>query len=137
MKKIKIISNPSSGSQAHSRDLTKLINYLIEDNFVVLKFYYDFDKDEILAARAYANEESDLEEESDEWYRDWYLSYLSDIAKDNVEGIVEDLGDELELSSKIKEVEIDVNNADYMKFVAILCSEDFEEDLEETLNDYL
>ena len=83
------------------------------------------------------NEESDLEEESDEWYRDWYLSYLSDIAKDNVEGIVEDLGDELELASKIKEVEIDVNNADYMKFVAILCSEDFEEDLEETLNDYL
>ncbi|KXA07820.1 diacylglycerol kinase family protein [Finegoldia magna] len=38
MKKIKIISNPSSGSQAHSRDLTKLINYLIEDNFVVQLF---------------------------------------------------------------------------------------------------
>lgn len=117
--------------------LSEIEEIKIEDNFVVLKFYYDFDKDEILAARAYANEESDLEEESDEWYRDWYLSYLSDIAKDNVEGIVEDLGDELELSSKIKEVEIDVNNADYMKFVTILCSEDFEEDLEETLNDYL
>ena len=117
--------------------LSEIEEIKTEDNFIVLKFYYDFDTDEILAARAYANEESDLEEESDEWYRDWYLSYLSDIAKDNVEGIVEDLGDELELASKIKEVEIDVNNADYMKFVAILCSEDFEEDLEETLNDYL
>ena len=117
--------------------LSEIEEVKTEDNFIVLKFYYDFDKDEILAARAYANEESDLEEESDEWYRDWYLSYLSDIAKDNVEGIVEDLGDELELASKIKEVEIDVNNADYMKFVTILCSEDFEEDLEETLNDYL
>ena len=117
--------------------LSEIEEVKTEDNFIVLKFYYDFDKDEILAARAYANEESDLEEESDEWYRDWYLSYLSDVAKDNVEGIVEDLGDELELASKIKEVEIDVNNADYMKFVTILCSEDFEEDLEEVLNDYL
>ena len=117
--------------------LSEIEEIKTEDNFIVLKFYYDFDKDEILAARAYANEESDLEEESDEWYRDWYLSYLSDVAKDNVEGIVEDLGDELELASKIKEVEIDVNNADYMKFVTILCSEDFEEDLEEVLNDYL
>lgn len=117
--------------------LSEIEEVKTEDNFIVLKFYYDFDKEEILAARAYANEESDLEEESDEWYRDWYLSYLSDVAKDNVEGIVEDLGDELELASKIKEVEIDVNNADYMKFVTILCSEDFEEDLEEILNDYL
>ncbi|MBS5925863.1 MAG: hypothetical protein KIC66_02090 [Clostridium sp.] len=117
--------------------LSEIEEVKTEDNFIVLKFYYDFDKEEILAARAYANEESDLEEESDEWYRDWYLSYLSDVAKDNVEGIVEDLGDELELASKIKEVEIDVNNADYMKFVTILCSEDFEEDLEEVLNDYL
>ena len=117
--------------------LSEIEEVKTEDNFIVLKFYYDFDKEEILAARAYANEESDLEEESDEWYRDWYLSYLSDIAKDNVEGIVEDLGDELELASKIKEVEMDVNNADYMKFVTILCSEDFEEDLEEVLNDYL
>lgn len=117
--------------------LSEIEEVKTEDNFIVLKFYYDFDKEEILAARAYANEESDLEEESDEWYRDWYLSYLSDVAKDNVEGIVEDLGDELELASKIKEVEMDVNNADYMKFVTILCSEDFEEDLEEILNDYL
>ncbi|WP_304068951.1 acylglycerol kinase family protein [Finegoldia magna] len=38
MKRIKIISNPSSGSQTHARDLTKLINYLIEDNFVVQLF---------------------------------------------------------------------------------------------------
>ena len=38
MKKIKIISNPSSGNQTHARDLTKLINYLIEDNFIVQLF---------------------------------------------------------------------------------------------------
>lgn len=38
MKKIKIISNPSSGNQTHARDLTKLINYFIDDNFVVQLF---------------------------------------------------------------------------------------------------
>lgn len=117
--------------------LSEVEEIKVEDNFVVLKFYYDFDKDEILAARSYANEESDLEEESDEWYRDWYLSYLADIAKDNVESIVEDIGEELELEGKAKELEIDSNNADYMKFICVLCSDDFDEDLEEVLNDYL
>ena len=106
--------------------LSEVEEIKVEDNFVVLKFYYDFDKDEILAARSYANEESDLEEESDEWYRDWYLSYLADIAKDNVESIVEDIGEELELEGKAKELEIDSNNADYMKFICVLCSDDFD-----------
>jgi len=62
-----------------------------DENYSVIKFYYDFDKDELSAARAYANDESDLESESAEWYTDWYLSYLSDLAKDNVEEIMEEL----------------------------------------------
>lgn len=117
--------------------LSEVEEVKIEDNYCVFKFYYDFDKEESQAAKAYANEESDLEEESDEWYKDWYLSYLTDIARDNVEGIVEDLCDELELESKIKEVEMDANTSGYMRFIVALSNEDFEEDLEDILNDYI
>ena len=62
-------------------DSSEIISYLEEngladveevkqdDESAVIKFYYDFDKEEISAAKSYSNEESDYEEESDEWYR--------------------------------------------------------------------
>lgn len=108
-----------------------------DDESVVLKLYYDFDAEEISAARAYANEESDVEEESDEWYRDWYLSYLYDIAKDNLEEIFEEMNEEFNTSSFIKSISDDASSTEYVKFAAVICSEDYEEDLEEELNDYL
>ena len=104
---------------------------------IIIKFYYDFDKEELAAARAYANEESDVEEESDEWYRDWYLSYLYDIAKDDLEEIFEELNEEFNTSSLIKMISDDANNTEYVKFISIVCSEEYDEDLEEELNDYL
>lgn len=103
----------------------------------VLNCYYDFDKDEIAAARAYANEESDVEEESDEWYRDWYLSYLGDIAKDNIEEILENLDEELAVTSMFKILVDNENSGEYVKFIAVICDENFDVDLEGILNDYL
>lgn len=108
-----------------------------DNDNMVIKFYYDFDKEELAAARAYANEESDVEEESDEWYRDWYLSYLYDIAKDELDEIFEELNEEFNTSSAFKVLANDANNSEYVKFVAIICDEEYDEDLEEQLNDYL
>lgn len=108
-----------------------------ENDNMIIKFYYDFDKEELAAARAYANEESDVEEESDEWYRDWYLSYLYDIAKDELDEIFEELNEEFNTSSAFKVLANDANNSEYVKFVAIICDEEYDEDLEEQLNDYL
>ncbi|MGG7178629.1 hypothetical protein ACQPU1_13595 [Clostridium paraputrificum] len=107
------------------------------DNCIIVKFYYDFDKEELSAARAYANEESDLDEDSDEWYRDWYLSYLNDVAKDTVEEVIEELSEEFEVEGKFKAVEMDANNSDYMKFVAMIAMDSEDVDLEDILNDYL
>lgn len=108
-----------------------------ENDNMIIKFYYDFDKEELAAARAYANEESDLEEESDEWYRDWYLSYLYDIAKDELDETFEELNEEFNTSSVFKVLANDANNSEYVKFVAMICDEEYDEDLEEQLNDYL
>ena len=108
-----------------------------DNDNMIIKFYYDFDKEELAAARAYANEESDVEEESDEWYRDWYLSYLYDIAKDELDETFEELNEEFNTSSLYKILTNDASNSEYVKFVAIICDEEFNEDLEEQLNDYL
>lgn len=108
-----------------------------ENDNMIIKFYYDFDKEELAAARAYANEESDVEEESDEWYRDWYLSYLYDIAKDELDETFEELNEEFNTSSVFKVLANDANNSEYVKFVAMICDEEYDEDLEEQLNDYL
>lgn len=108
-----------------------------DNDNMIIKFYYDFDKEELAAARAYANEESDVEEESDEWYRDWYLSYLYDIAKDELDETFEELNEEFNTSSVFKILANDANNSEYVKFVAIICDEEYDEDLEEQLNDYL
>lgn len=108
-----------------------------DNDNMIIKFYYDFDKEELAAARAYANEESDVEEESDEWYRDWYLSYLYDIAKDELDETFEELNEEFNTSSLYKVLTNDASNSEYVKFIAIICDEEYDEDLEEELNDYL
>lgn len=119
-----------------SNGLTEVENVFSEDEYVVVKYYYDFDKEEISAARSYANEESDVEEESEEWYRDYYLSYLLDVAKDNVSDILEDANEEFELSSMFKIVEGEATNNDYVKFIAVLAAESFDGDLDDVLSEH-
>lgn len=106
-------------------------------SYVVLKFFYDFDKEEIAGAKAYANEESDLDEGSEEWYSNWYLPYLAEIARDNVDSILEDIMDELEIEGRAREFDLDVANNDYMKFVAVFCEDSLDVDMEDVLSDYL
>lgn len=108
-----------------------------EKDNLIIRFYYDFDKDELAAARAYANEESDVEEESAEWYKEWYLPYLYDIAKDELDETFEELNEEFNTSSLLKNISDDASNTEYIKFVSIICNEEYEKDLEEELNDYV
>lgn len=117
--------------------LTEIEEVLVENDKVILEFFYDFDREELSAARAYANEESDLEEDSNEWKAEWYIPYLLDIAKDNIENVIEEIDDDFEVSGVFQEVKIDGNNNDYIKFVAVFCTDDCDEDLEEILSDYL
>ena len=127
---------------------SEIINYLedndladIEElkqkrNYVVLKFYYDFDKEEISAAKAYSTEESDFEPESDEWYKEYYLPYLRDIAVDNVEAILEEIMEEYEIEAKYKEIGMENGDSGYFKFIAIFSDELTDGEMEDVLNDY-
>ena len=117
--------------------LSEITELLVDEEKCVLEFFYDFDRDEIEGAKAYANEESDLEEESEEWRTDYYIPSLLDIAKDNIESIVEEICEELGIEGKAEELDIDANTLDYIKFRVAFCIEDYEGDIESLLNDYL
>lgn len=129
-------------------DSSEIISYLEEngladveevkqdDEHVIIKFYYDFDKEEISAAKSYSNEESDYEEESDEWYREYYIPYLKDIAIDNAESIIEDVMDEFEVQCFLKDIGMESGESGYFKFIISVSDSMDESELEDILNDY-
>lgn len=107
-----------------------------EDNYSIIRFCYDFDKEEIDAARAYANEESGLKEDSTEWYENYYLSYLYDIAKDNLQEIMEEICEEFELEGEFKELN-ETESSEYMKGFFIFCEDSSDIDIDEILSRYI
>ncbi|EPY2277417.1 hypothetical protein ACXAT3_002160 [Clostridium sporogenes] len=71
-----------------------------EDVFPI-KIYYEFDEEEILAAKAYAEEEASKKNiEDGEEVDDLYKPYLNDISKDNIEDILEDLKEDLDIEAQ-------------------------------------
>lgn len=130
-------------------DISEIIEYLEENDLTeveevkqkkdlsIVKFYYDFDKEELSAAKSYSNEESDFEPESDEWYNEYYIPYLRDIALDNVESIIEEIIEEFEVEGKYKEIGMENGEVGYLKFFGAFSNELTDVELEEILNDYL
>ena len=117
-------------------DLSDVEEIKQEDDYILVKFYYDFDKDELMAAKSYSNDESDFEAESDEWYNEYYIPYLKEIAEDNVESIIEDISEEFELEGKYKELGMESGDLGYLRFLAIFSPELNESEMEDVLNDY-
>lgn len=105
------------------------------DEFSIVKFIYDFDKDEIEAAKSYANEECDDDPQSVEWYRAWYNPYLLDISNDNVEGTIEDIMEEFGVLVQLKVLGADIGDSNLAKYM-IAISENEELDLEDIINEY-
>jgi len=117
-------------------DLADIEELKKKSNCIIIKFYYDFDKEEISAAKTYSTEESDFEPESDEWYKEYYLPYLRDIAVDNVESTIEDIMEEFEIEGKYKEIGMENGDSGYFKFIAAFSDELTDVEMEEILNDY-
>lgn len=123
----------------------RIINFLLDNGLddvedlsyedkVVLRFYFDFDEDELKAARAYANDESEEEEKSDSWYSEYYLPYLNELAVDSVGEIIEDLMDELDIEVQYTSYEIDKENCDYNEFIAVFYEDGEDVDLDKILD---
>lgn len=102
--------------QSNGLDEVKDLSY---DDIVVLRFFFDFDDDELKAARVYASDECEEEEESDVWYEEFYLQYLNELAVDNVGEVIEDLMEELKIQAQYMSYELDKENHEYSEFIAV------------------
>lgn len=104
-----------------------------QDEVIAIKFFYDFDKDEISAAKSYASEETDYGENDTQWIATGIIPYLNDLAYDNVSEINEDLMEEFELIAKFKSEDISTSDYTYQKFYLII-TEDDSIDLEDIID---
>lgn len=102
--------------------------------FLLLKFFYDFDDDEILAARSYSDEEGTYETETEEWYKELYLPYLYDISLDNVEEYIEEIMEEYEVQGQFVAYDVDIENPTFGEFLALF-SEEEDIDIDEVIEE--
>ena len=130
-------------------DITEIITYL-EDNgleeveeiknvgdAIIIKFYYDFDNDELSAARSYSNDESDFEEESDEWYKEYFIPYLYDYGNDEVVDIIEEIVEELDIAGEVMAFQINSSSFEFIQFMALFTEEDTEITIEDVAKEYI
>lgn len=104
---------------------------------LVLRFFYDFDEDELSAAQAYAEEECE-EDENEEKFYDYYVPYLNEISVDNVSDIVEGLMEEEGVKAQFISYEVEIGETDeedpYTEFIAVI-TEDKDVDIEKILEE--
>ncbi|NMM62765.1 hypothetical protein HBE96_08655 [Clostridium sp. P21] len=114
--------------------LNEIEDLSYNDEAIVLRFFYDFDDEELSAAEAYSNDESEEEAKSNKWYYDYFLPYLSDLAVDNVGEIIEDIMEDTNLEAQYTTYELDKENYDYNEFVAAFYEKGKEVDLDKILD---
>ncbi|PRR78150.1 hypothetical protein CLLI_19140 [Clostridium liquoris] len=100
---------------------------------VVLRFYYDFDEEEVSAAEAYADDESGEKNGSKKWKGEFFIPYLSELAVDTVGQIIEDLMEDLEVEAQFTSYEVDEEEPDYTEFIAIFYPKDKKVEIDEVL----
>lgn len=114
-------------------DLSDVEDLGFKGNLYVIRFFYEFDEDELAGARGYANDESEDEEEGEDWKEGYYLPYLNDIAADNVGEIMEEAMEEFDVNAQYVSYDIDREREDRCEFIAVFSNEDF--DIEEVLEE--
>ena len=129
MEKEKIVSFLEKNDFSEVEELKK------SENNLVVRFYYDFDEPELKAARAYANDECEEEEESDEWFEEFFLPYLNDLAIDNVGETMEEAMEELDLQIQYVSYEADIENYDYNEIIAVFYDKGEEIEIEDILDE--
>lgn len=101
----------------------------------VFNFFYVFDEVELDAAKDFANENYDEANGEDEWYDEFFLPYLVDMASDNVRDTLEDICEELELTGEFILYEPDRESYEQMEFVLVMADQDVEFDVDEIVEE--
>ena len=116
-------------------ELSQIEEIEYKEGAVVLRFFYDFDEDEIEAAKAYANDESEDEENGDTWYEEFFLPYLYDLAVDNAGEVIEEIMEELDIDAQFVSYEMDEEEYSYNEFIAVFFTKGKAIEIEQVLNE--
>jgi hypothetical protein len=116
-------------------ELSQIEEIEYKDEAVVLRFFYDFDEDEIEAARAYSNDESEDEENGDTWYEEFFLPYLYDLAVDNAGEVVEEIMEALDVEAQFVAYEMDEEEYSYNEFIAVFSPRGKAVEIEQVLDE--
>lgn len=103
-----------------------------EKDYMAVKFYYDFDADEMKAAEAYANDESG-KEKNDSWYEEFYLPYLTELSVDNVGEIIEEIMGDTGTKAQFVSYQMEEGD-DYSEFIALFHDEEAVVSIEDILD---
>lgn len=106
-----------------------------KNGILVYNFFYEFDDAELEAAKSYSNENYDEKNGEDEWYEEYFLPYLSEIAGDNVRDILEDICEEFNIYSEFAAFEMDRESYGQMELVVVFAEEGIEFDMDEVLDE--
>ena len=108
-----------------------------EEKYVLVNFYFDFDKDLQDAAKAYANSESNEEEFSNAWYNEYYFPYLYDFANDEVLEVIEQVIETLDVEGEMMAFQMTEKTSDYVQVMALFKEEDSNVVIEDVVREYI
>lgn len=118
-------------------DLTEIEELKKENGVFLVKFFLDFDEDVLNAARSYSNEESDYEEESIEWLKEYFIPYLYEYGNDEVVDIIEEIVEELDICGEVMAFQIDSSNYEFIQFMALFTDGDHDISIEDVAKEFI
>ncbi|MBU3144742.1 hypothetical protein [Clostridium sp. CF012] len=114
-------------------ELSDIAEIKYKKGTIALKFKYYYDEVEMDAATCYANEEGDFKQDKEEWYEEYFLPYLSDIAADNVEDIMEECAQQMEIEYEFIGCDISQDAYEFNEFAVVFYGEDADIEIDDIL----
>jgi hypothetical protein len=105
-----------------------------EEGLIVATAYYDFDGDELDAAKAYADDQVE-EDDTEEVYNEFFNNYLVDLAVDNLGEVMEELIEEEGIDAQYLTYELDPEEVESLQVAMLFSSGDTDNDLEDILDE--
>jgi hypothetical protein len=113
--------------------LSDLDEIKYKNDTIALKFKYYYDEIEMEAATSFADDEGDFKQNKEEWYEEYFLPYLSDIAADNVEDIMEECTEELGIEYEFIGCDISEDDYEFNEFAVVFYGKDADIEIDDIL----
>lgn len=98
-------------------DLDNVKEIKKHDECFIIKFSYEFDDLELEGAREFADDECEEKKEGEEWYEEFFLPYLNDMAIDNINDIIDEIADDFSLDYEMLSFELSEDSYEEMSFL--------------------